>query len=67
MKHIISLLVGCVIVINVYAQEKVKTKYDFYGQLMTDAGYNTGQVNPDYFDVMRPTQLPAWENQYGTD
>jgi hypothetical protein len=67
MKHIIILMVGCVIIINVYAQEKVKTKYDFYGQLMTDAGYNTGQVNPDYFDVMRPTQLPAWENQYGTD
>ena len=67
MKHIIILMFGCVIIINVYAQEKVKTKYDFYGQLMTDAGYNTGQVNPDYFDVMRPTQLPAWENQYGTD
>ena len=67
MKHIIILLVGCVIIINVDAQEKVKTKYDFYGQIMTDAGYNTGQVNPDYFDVMRPTQLPAWENQYGTD
>jgi hypothetical protein len=34
---------------------------------MTDAGFNSGQVNPDYFDVMRPTQLPAWENQYGPD
>jgi hypothetical protein len=67
MKKIIILLLGILILLTVEAQEKVKTKYDFYGQMMTDAGYNTGQVNPDYFDVMRPTQLPAWENQYGTD
>jgi len=25
------------------------------------------QINPDYFDVMRPTQLPAYKNEYGSD
>ena len=67
MKKIIILLSGILILLKVEAQEKEKIRYDFYGQMMTDAGYNTGQVNPDYFDVMRPTQLPARENQYGTD
>ena len=67
MKKIIILLSEILILLTVEAQEKDKIRYDFYGQMMTDAGYNTGQVNPDYFDVMRPTQLPAWENQYGTD
>lgn len=51
---------------NIFSQES-KTDYSFYGQFMTDFGYNTGQVNPDYFDVMRPTQLPSYENEYGTD
>jgi len=49
------------------AQEKEKRKIEISGQVMTDAGYNAGQVNPDYFDVMRATQLPAYQNQYGTD
>ena len=67
MKKIIAAFICVLFLFNASGQEKSKTKYDFYGQIMTDAGYNTGQVHPDYFDVMRPTQLPAWENQYGTD
>ena len=51
---------------NIFSQES-KTEFSFYGQFMTDIGYNTGQVNPDYFDVMRPTQLPSFKNEYGTD
>ena len=67
MKRILTSITCILILLNVFGQEKEKTRYDFYGQIMTDVGYNTGQVNPDYFDVMRPTQLPAWESQYGTD
>jgi hypothetical protein len=48
-----------------YAQE-TKTM-DIYGHVMTDVGYNFNQGHPDWFDVMRPTKLPSFENQYGTD
>lgn len=40
---------------------------DIYGFVMMDAGYNFNQIHPDWFDVVRPTKLPAFENQYGTD
>ncbi|MDX8337863.1 DcaP family trimeric outer membrane transporter [Draconibacterium sp. IB214405] len=49
------------------AQDENKSHLLISGQVMTDAGYNFNQVNPDYFDVMRPTQLPAYKNEYGTD
>lgn len=40
---------------------------EIYGFIMTDVGYNFDQIHPDWFDVVRPTKLPAFENQYGTD
>jgi hypothetical protein len=49
------------------AQEKKSLELEIYGQIMTDAGYNVNRVNPQYFDAMRPTQLPANKDQYGTD
>src|SRR4029079_8741289 len=50
-----------------FTQENNKKQIDIYGQIMTDAGYNFNQVNPLYFDVMRPSQLPSFKNEYGTD
>lgn len=49
------------------AQENNKTRLEISGQAMTDMGYNFNQVNPAYFDVMRPTQLPAYKNEYGSN
>ena len=40
---------------------------EIYGFVMMDMGYNFNQIHPDWFDVVRPTKLPAFENQYGTD
>jgi hypothetical protein len=54
-------------VFHTNAQERTKPEINFYGQVMTDAGYNFNQVNPLYWDVMRPTQLPSYKNEYGTD
>jgi len=34
---------------------------------MTDAGYNFNQVNPDWYDAMRPSKLPVYTNQFGTN
>jgi len=39
--------------------------FQMYGFAMLDAGYNFGQINPDWYDVVRPTKLPAFENEFG--
>ncbi|HLO82545.1 MAG TPA: DcaP family trimeric outer membrane transporter, partial [Chitinophagaceae bacterium] len=51
------------------AQEEPKKEksLEIYGFVMMDAGYNFNQIHPDWFDVVRPTKLPAYKNQYGTD
>jgi hypothetical protein len=30
-----------------------------------DSGYDFGQIDPNWFDVVRPTKLPAFANQFG--
>ncbi len=52
-----------------YSQENdsQKSLVDIYGFIMTDIGYNFGQSDPDWFDVVRPTKLSTYENQYETD
>lgn len=37
---------------------------ELYGFAMLDSGYNFGQIDPNWFDVMRPTKLPAFKNQF---
>lgn len=50
------------------AQETTEQKvFELYGFVMTDAGYNFNQIHPDWYDVVRPTKLPAYENEFGTD
>jgi DcaP outer membrane protein len=52
-----------------FAQEKPKKEksLEIYGFVMMDAGYDFNQIDPDWFDVVRPTKLPAYKNNYGTD
>ena len=40
-------------------------RMDLYGFIMLDAGYDAGQNDPNWFDVMRPTKLPAFANEFG--
>lgn len=48
--------------------QKDSTKFvEFYGFAMTDFGHNFNQINPEYYDAMRPTRLPAYENEFGAD
>jgi len=51
----------------VLAQDGEKNWFQIYGFAMTDIGYNFNQIHPDWFDVVRTTKLPTYENQYGTD
>lgn len=51
-----------------WAQEKGSRKiFEIYGLVMTDVIYNFDQINPDYFDVVRPSQLPSYKGEYGTN
>jgi len=46
-------------------QEKSESTIDLYGFVMTDTGYDFGQIDPQWFDVVRPTKLPSFANQFG--
>jgi hypothetical protein len=43
------------------------TQWDVYGFVMTDAGKNREAVDPLWFDVARPTKLPAFANEFGKE
>jgi hypothetical protein len=44
-----------------------QTRFDIYGFAMLDMGYQTKQNDPAWFDVIRPTKLPAYKDQFGKD
>ena len=43
------------------------TSIEVYGFVMTDMGFEFNQTHPEWFDVVRPTKLPAFEDEYGAD
>src|SRR5262249_18269693 len=48
-------------------KEEPEPRMDIYGFAMLDLGYDFGQNDPNWFDVMRPTKLPSFTNQFGFD
>jgi len=44
-----------------------KNYFEVYGFILTDGGYNFNSIDPNWFDVMRPTKLPKYKNEFGTD
>jgi hypothetical protein len=48
------------------SKEAVST-FQIYGYVMTDAIYDFNQNDPKWFDVMRPTKLPAVNNEFFPD
>ncbi|MFM9026736.1 MAG: DcaP family trimeric outer membrane transporter [Bacteroidota bacterium] len=55
-----------IVAVNAMAQTP-DNEVEMYGHFMTDIGYDLDQSNPNWFDVVRATQLPSYPNQYGTD
>src|SRR5215510_2811236 len=49
-----------------FSQEN-KNSFEIYGTIAVDAGYNVNSIQPDWYDVMRPTKLPKYKNEFGTD
>jgi hypothetical protein len=44
-----------------------KLMFDIYGFIMMDMGYQSKQNDPNWFDVLRTTKLPAYKDQYAPD
>jgi hypothetical protein len=53
--------------VEVRAADEESPRMDLYGFAMLDMGYQSGQSDPDWFDVMRPTKLPSSPNEFGED
>jgi len=44
-----------------------KPHLDISGFAMLDSGYDVKQNDPNWFDTMRPSKLPAFKDQFGKD
>ncbi len=42
-------------------------RLEIYGFAQTDFGYDFKQGDPDWFDVLRVTKLPKYDNEFGED
>jgi hypothetical protein len=47
--------------------EETKPRLEISGFAMLDMGYQTKQSHPDWYDVLRTTKLPSFENEFGAD
>jgi hypothetical protein len=66
--RIIILIVLCLFASALYAQEIDEQKsLELYGFVMTDAGYNFNQIHPDWYDVIRPTKLASYKDEFAPD
>lgn len=54
---------------NVFSQQAQteEKRMEIYGFIMMDAGFNAGQIQGDWYDVVRPTKLSSFEDEYGPD
>jgi hypothetical protein len=50
---------------SVLAQEG--SRAEIYGHAMLDMGYGAKAADPTWFDVVRPTKLPAFDKEFGED
>lgn len=47
--------------------KKGESTLQVYGFAMLDFGYEFKQTHPDWFDVLRPTKLPSFKDQFAPD
>lgn len=67
MKAKLFILCTCIAGAATAELELGKTTMDIYGHAMLDMGYQAGQNDPNWFDVLRPAKLPVYNDQYGAD
>ena len=44
-----------------------RASFEVYGFAMLDIGHDFKQIHPDWYDTMRVTKLPTFENEFGRD
>jgi hypothetical protein len=49
------------------ARSDESTEVEIYGHAMLDMGYQSKTNDPDWFDVVRPTKLPSFDGEFGSD
>jgi len=49
------------------AKSDAKPSMEIYGFAMLDIGQNFKQIDPNWFDTLRITKLPSFNDQYGKD
>lgn len=47
------------------AQTATGTTFDIYGFVMADMIFEFNQSNPEWFDALRPSKLPAFDDEFG--
>jgi len=62
-----ALVAACLLIPGAASAQADRPRLDVYGFVMMDVGYQAGQNDPAWFDVVRPTKLPAFEEQFGED
>jgi len=62
-------ILGVMLVVagSLAAQDQSSTRVVISGFAMMDMGYQTKQNDPLWFDVLRPTKLPAFKDEFGAD
>jgi DcaP outer membrane protein len=48
-------------------QAEPKPSLEIYGFAMLDIGHDFKQIHPDWYDTLRLTRLPKFENEFGED
>ncbi|HYR08353.1 MAG TPA: DcaP family trimeric outer membrane transporter [Longimicrobium sp.] len=64
MKRTVVTAILCGLAGPMAAQDEPKPTFDVYGHVMLDMGHDFEQVDPLWFDVVRPTRLPSFEDEF---
>jgi DcaP outer membrane protein len=52
---------------SIAVEAKSGASMEIYGFAMLDMGHNFTQIHPDWFDTLRVTKLPSFEDEFGKD
>jgi hypothetical protein len=52
---------------NAQTTPDAKPTFEIYGFAMLDIGHDFKQIDPNWFDTMRVSKLPSFEDQFGRD
>jgi len=69
LKRGLALIVLCALAASLSNAQTPTTgpRLNIYGFAMMDTGIELGSSHPDWFDVVRPTKLPSFEDEFGKD